>query len=367
MNQSPDEMQSKLLNDVFENINDDLESIISESRIIDERKSTTTTDHDYIGMVYMGFSKYFDILANNLDHIEYDETNEEQTIAMNEVRDLFANEAMRRYIGYDFSKHKIRDPNKLKNLDLKNLAEYLNNVTSEHIRKIRINAFIDGLTKLYNQIFIKNKLIESISESKYKKISTSMIDIDFFKAVNDIYGHQIGDHVLREMSKIMEDTVGKEGIVARYGGEEFFIIVYDKDKNQTYDLVEEIRSKVESHDFKIKGKIDFEAVYDRFNDLKDSEDLEKKKNLSIVQERFDVDIDAVDAMYEQGHFDALESYLLSKFRLTISGGVAEYPIDLKQARQKTETDSEKAYAMIGMADKACISAKNKGRNRILRL
>jgi diguanylate cyclase (GGDEF)-like protein len=68
---------------------------------------------------------------------------------------------------------------------------------------------------------------EKISENKNIKFGIVMIDIDDFKKINDLYGHQFGDKVLINTSDIITANVSKEGIVARYGGEEIIIYLSD--------------------------------------------------------------------------------------------------------------------------------------------
>jgi diguanylate cyclase (GGDEF)-like protein len=75
-----------------------------------------------------------------------------------------------------------------------------------------------------------------------------MVDIDHFKIVNDTQGHQSGDIVLQEVSKILSSSMRKFDIVARYGGEEFIMLIF-ANANNSYGVVEEIRKKVEEQTF----------------------------------------------------------------------------------------------------------------------
>jgi diguanylate cyclase (GGDEF)-like protein len=85
---------------------------------------------------------------------------------------------------------------------------------------------IDGLTGLYNRNFFHNLIDSEISRAaRYKhNFSLLMIDIDDFKRINDTYGHQVGDKVLKELASLLNSFVRKNDSVARYGGEEFAII-----------------------------------------------------------------------------------------------------------------------------------------------
>ncbi|MGB6328735.1 MAG: GGDEF domain-containing protein [Halarcobacter sp.] len=89
------------------------------------------------------------------------------------------------------------------------------------------SAFRDGLTGLYNRKFFEEhskKLIPQIVREN-SNIGVLMLDMDHFKAVNDEYGHDIGDKVLKELSSILMNTVRESDVVIRYGGEEFIILL----------------------------------------------------------------------------------------------------------------------------------------------
>jgi diguanylate cyclase (GGDEF)-like protein len=89
------------------------------------------------------------------------------------------------------------------------------------------SAFRDGLTGLYNRKFLEEnskKLIPQVLREGIK-IGVLMLDMDHFKAVNDEYGHDIGDKVLKELARVLNETVRESDIIIRYGGEEFIILL----------------------------------------------------------------------------------------------------------------------------------------------
>jgi len=94
-------------------------------------------------------------------------------------------------------------------------------------RKLRKEAQIDGLTRLFNQSAMVDKLeVELIRAKRYGlELSCLMIDLDFFKVINDKFGHQKGDQILRQVSKMIKDCFRKVDIVGRYGGDEFVVIL----------------------------------------------------------------------------------------------------------------------------------------------
>jgi diguanylate cyclase (GGDEF)-like protein len=73
-----------------------------------------------------------------------------------------------------------------------------------------------------------------------------MLDIDFFKKVNDNYGHPMGDQVIKEVSHFMQAKISQVGVVGRFGGEEFLSIIYDENNNKVFNLADEIRRGIEN-------------------------------------------------------------------------------------------------------------------------
>ena len=107
----------------------------------------------------------------------------------------------------------------------------------------------DPLTNLFNRRHLENILPMLIANAKRKneKIAFLMIDMDYFKKVNDTYGHKAGDIVLKKLSKILTDGVRESDIVIRYGGEEFLILLQNiTDINAAKNVAEKIRQTVEN-------------------------------------------------------------------------------------------------------------------------
>lgn len=82
-----------------------------------------------------------------------------------------------------------------------------------------------------------------------KPISLILTDIDYFKVINDTYGHAFGDQVLVETAAIFKSSVRSSDVVARYGGEEFLILLPDTDLSVASEIAETLRRKIEDHDF----------------------------------------------------------------------------------------------------------------------
>jgi diguanylate cyclase (GGDEF)-like protein len=115
----------------------------------------------------------------------------------------------------------------------------------------------DYLTGLYNRYKLDESLEYKLMQSKrYSTVfGIIMIDIDYFKTINDNYGHQAGDIILKEFAKILKDNSRETDIVGRWGGEEFLIIVENIDKDNILKLAEKLRVIVENYNFSfVKNK-----------------------------------------------------------------------------------------------------------------
>ncbi|MGC4032955.1 MAG: diguanylate cyclase [Tepidisphaeraceae bacterium] len=109
-------------------------------------------------------------------------------------------------------------------------------------------AQIDGLTGLRNRTFLDERLAseQALIRRRFQPLACVMIDVDHFKAVNDLYGHATGDDVLRAVGEVLHGITRKEDVVARYGGEEFTILTPGVDANGAMVLAERIRHAVEA-------------------------------------------------------------------------------------------------------------------------
>lgn len=120
----------------------------------------------------------------------------------------------------------------------------------EHQYKL---ATTDGLTDLFNHRYFQEQMIMQIANSKRydTKFSLILIDIDFFKKFNDIFGHQSGDAVLRQVAQKLKKNVRSSDFVCRYGGEEMSIILPNTDKNEAVITAQKICQTVAEKPFKL--------------------------------------------------------------------------------------------------------------------
>jgi diguanylate cyclase (GGDEF)-like protein len=113
------------------------------------------------------------------------------------------------------------------------------------------SATRDGLTNCYNKKYFADQLKTEFAYyyRHNEPMSLCLFDIDFFKKLNDGFGHQAGDHVLKTLAALVQKALRTEDIFARYGGEEFGIIFKNTDGEKAFLVLERIRRQVEKHEF----------------------------------------------------------------------------------------------------------------------
>lgn len=122
------------------------------------------------------------------------------------------------------------------------------------LQALQESAFKDSLTGLYNRKFLDEhlkKLLPQIDRENLK-MAFLMLDMDHFKAVNDEYGHDIGDLALKELAKVLTANVRESDIVVRFGGEEFIVILVGiASASEAYKVAEKLRLKVGQNPIKV--------------------------------------------------------------------------------------------------------------------
>ncbi|NJB68922.1 diguanylate cyclase (GGDEF)-like protein [Desulfobaculum xiamenense] len=133
----------------------------------------------------------------------------------------------------------------------------------EDAHTLRRLAHTDALTGLANRRALDERLAELCPDTCGDTVSLLMLDIDFFKRINDTYGHQIGDQALRIIAELIrKGTASRCGdgcLPVRYGGEEFVVMAPGLDRKEALDLAEHIRRSVEKYRFEVKS-IDGEVL-----------------------------------------------------------------------------------------------------------
>src|SRR5574344_154911 len=213
------------------------------------------------------------------------------------VADKFIDSIVFRGNSYDFITNPIDEKEldlRVKNLlKIKELKETINQVSTT-----------DALTGLHNRRYLHERLEAEISRSKRYdiKLSCLLLDIDFFKVVNDMYGYDWGDVLLKKIAEMLKGFIRKEDILTRYGDEEFIVILPNTPEENAYLFAERFRREIEKMEF-------------------------------------------IPAGEEERH------------PITISGGIASYPF-----LQNVEED---ANTLIRYAEHALYNAKKRGKNKIL--
>lgn len=192
---------------------------------------------------------------------------------------------------------------------------------SEHIEELQSLVNKDGLTGVYNHRFfcdILKKIIKN-SESDNKSVSMVFIDIDYFKHYNDLYGHQKGDDILREVGNILKNSVRPKDIVARYGGEEFAIILPDTKEDEAILIAEGIREKIE--------KAYFEGEENQPNGK-----ITVSIGVSVYPDKAKDDIELIkssdDALYRAKFFDKNRVEIYTSILDELKKDIEEQHIDL---------------------------------------
>ncbi|MFH0725642.1 MAG: GGDEF domain-containing protein [Pseudomonadota bacterium] len=131
------------------------------------------------------------------------------------------------------------------------LALFIIVATHRILDKIEHIAMYDPLTDLVNRRFLIEYLKRKVQKPSRSKRSFSIImcDIDNFKSINDCYGHECGDYVLRHISGIFREITRPQDLASRWGGEEFLIFLPDISSGSAIDLAERLRAEIGSQTF----------------------------------------------------------------------------------------------------------------------
>ncbi len=148
------------------------------------------------------------------------------------------------------------------NKNIPNILSYLDAakpIIESHILmdKLRDSSLKDAATHLYNRRFLEN-FIEQTSEQALRAdvaYSILMIDIDYFKSVNDNYGHDSGDLVIKTLAQEIQRNIRKSDIAIRYGGEEFLVILYNTTNAGAIQVAQKIKQEFQNVKFNFKDEV----------------------------------------------------------------------------------------------------------------
>lgn len=121
--------------------------------------------------------------------------------------------------------------------------------------RLRYMSQTDGLTGVDNRRHVEERLTEMFEHAARlnEPLAVVMCDVDHFKSVNDTYGHQAGDAVLRQVAEVLRDTAREIDRVGRYGGEEFVVILPGSSADDAASFAERVRRAIEAREFTYDG------------------------------------------------------------------------------------------------------------------
>lgn len=117
------------------------------------------------------------------------------------------------------------------------------------IQQVSLRADYDFLTHVYSRSGLYEALKQEETHRHSRFLTVMLLDIDYFKSINDNYGHECGDRVLAAFAHQVQKVVGEDGLVARMGGEEFAVVVNTGDAQHGFELAERIRMTIANHPF----------------------------------------------------------------------------------------------------------------------
>ncbi len=122
---------------------------------------------------------------------------------------------------------------------------------AKYLKKVEELTITDDLTGLYNSRFLHRFLDYEVERTKRYEMELSLIffDIDYFKSINDTYGHLCGSHLLAEVGRLLQKTVRKVDVPCRYGGDEFIVVMPQTGKKAALSAAKKLREKINNNEF----------------------------------------------------------------------------------------------------------------------
>lgn len=134
------------------------------------------------------------------------------------------------------------------------IGSFVDAFMQEQMDELKDQAYRDSLTNLFNRRYADLYFGDANRRHDYDGQFLALVDIDDFKLVNDTYGHDAGDEVLRTLSRILDDNTRKTDLAFRWGGEEFLVLVNDTNRAGALALMEKIRKLIEETTMRYDGQ-----------------------------------------------------------------------------------------------------------------
>ena len=211
-------------------------------------------------------------------------------------------------------------------------------------KEILTHANQDALTHLYNRRCGLMHMQQALLAIKEKQnISVILLDLDWFKSINDNFGHEVGDQVLREMAQTLLRSLQKDAIVSRYGGEEFLIVLPNTSHDKALIIAEKLRQNIIQHVINVDANIRFEIT----------------ASLGL----YTLDYDELRAIIEEFQLNkGITDTLLSQSQSAT--GRRKKHKNIKQLNaQQDQLFNDICPYLISIADEALYKAKHQGRNQ----
>lgn len=201
--------------------------------------------------------------------------------------------AMNRRLEYEEDLQEARNKMQLiideKERLLKSLEKLNGEIQDQQLKLTQLNTELlykvqtDSLTGIPNRLYFQDKLEELLTayHEKGALFSLMMIDIDHFKEVNDTYGHPIGDAVLVQLAKLLENYKAGKILPSRYGGEEFIVLLPQADQVEASRIGKEIRKSVEETAWSEVERLTISVGLSTFQDMDDEISILKKADQAL--------------------------------------------------------------------------------------
>jgi diguanylate cyclase (GGDEF)-like protein len=147
---------------------------------------------------------------------------------------------------------------------------------------------IDPLTKVFNRRDMEEKMLDAVNlyEREMNPFSFLLLDIDFFKKINDTYGHDAGDYVLKTLAALFKTSLRKIDSICRWGGEEFLVLLNKTGEEGARVAAEKLRKAVEEFKFEYKDitfQITVTIGYSTFDELREVHEVVKEADLALYE------------------------------------------------------------------------------------
>ena len=195
------------------------------------------------------------MLTEELGPVEYSLIKKDGTLIDVEINGTILRDESNKPITMVFVTRDITERKKTQE-NLRKSKEEIEKINNELLKMNTIlhgKSIRDGLTNLYNHQYIIESLELELNKANNlnSNLCLFMLDIDFFKGVNDNFGHQIGDKVLVTLSNLIELNVREIDLVGRYGGEEFLVILPEITLDDAYQIANKIRLSIQNFNFEL--------------------------------------------------------------------------------------------------------------------